>query len=398
MGKTVAIGSIENPQIMYGEDIISRITFAMNDNEKLSMLQNLAVEGINGILQNIYAKKNVDPNNVYEAVIVGNTAMHHFFLTIQPKYLASSPFPPATNSAINLEDKELGLKINPCGNIHFLPVIAGFIGSDGVSDLLPSGIYESEELLLLIDIGTNTEIFLGNKDDILCCSCASGPAFEGGHIKYGMKSVTGAIEKVSIDIHSHRVTYKKIGRAKPVGLCGSAVVDILAEMLKCGIIDHWGRFNIDIQTDILKKADSGIELILTHDDARTGREITFTQKDISEIQLAKAAIFAGCSILMENKNIEKEDLDQVLIAGAFGNSLNPENAKIIGLLPDIPTEKIRFIGNGAISGARMALISKELRKTAEVLSEKVRYLELSANPNFSRELANAIFIPYKDLG
>ena len=351
------------------------------------------------MLHDACAQAGVDSNNIYEATIAGNTAMHHFFLGIQPKYVALSPFTPAARRSIDVKAKEVNIKIHPEGNVHVLPVITGFVGADAVADVLSSGIYESEELSLLLDIGTNTEIFVGNSEDILSCSCASGPAFEGVHIKHGMKAVTGAIEKVHINPNSgYEVEYETVGDAEPRGLCGSAMIDVVAEMAKCGIINRRGRFTMNMKTPRLKIIDNNVEFVLTwKNETATGREITVTQEDINEIQVAKAAIFTGCRISMKKKNVKRKNLNQVLIAGAFGSYINPESAKLIGLVPDVPTEKIKSVGNTALTGAKMALISREARKTAETLSKKIRYLELTVDPDFRSEFANAMFIPHKDL-
>ena len=396
--RTVGIGSIENPQIMHGEDVISRITFAMASDEKLRVLQKLAVEGVNDVLHEACTQANVDPDDIYEATVAGNTAMHHFLLAIQPKYLALSPYTPAVKRSINVKTQELGIKIHRNGVVYVLPTIAGFVGADAVGDVLSSGIHESQELSLLLDIGTNTEVFVGNAEDILSCSCASGPAFEGAHIKNGMKAVTGAIEKVRISPDTYEVEYETIGDVKPVGLCGSAMVDVVAEMLKREIINHHGRFSPNIKTPRLKTVNTVPEFVLAwENETATRKEITVTQKDINEIQLAKAAMFTGCSILMKRKSVKREDLDRVFIAGAFGSYINPENAKSIGLVPDVPTEKIKFVGNTAVTGAKMALISREARETAEALSRRIRYLELAIDPDFSQEFTYALVIPHKDL-
>jgi len=397
-GQTLGVGSVENPQVMHGEDVISRITFAMDGEEKLRVLQKLAVEGVNDVLHEACTQANVDANNVYEATVAGNTAMHHFLLAIQPKYLALAPYTPAVRKSINVKAKELGIEINLNGVVYTLPIIAGFVGADAVGDVLSSGIHESGELSLLLDIGTNTEVFVGNAEDILSCSCASGPAFEGAHIKHGMKAVTGAIEKVRISPETYETEYETVGDVKPVGLCGSAMVDVVAEMLKGGIINQHGRFSSSIKTPRLKMVDAIPEFVLAWgNETATRKEIAVTQKDINEIQLAKAAMFTGCSILMKRKRVKREDLDRVFIAGAFGSYINPENAKFIGLVPDVPTEKIRFVGNTAVTGAKMALISREARETAEALSKKVRYLELAIDPDFSQEFTYALVIPHKDL-
>ncbi|MGB9854315.1 MAG: ASKHA domain-containing protein [Candidatus Bathyarchaeales archaeon] len=398
-GRTVGVSFIENPQILYGEDVVSRIAFAANNGKKLKILQKLILKGVNDVINYACAQASVNPNNVYEATIVGNTVMHHFFLGITPKYVAVSPFTPSLRKPLDIKAKELNIKICPEGNIHILPVIAGFVGADAVADVLSSGIYKSKELSLLLDIGTNTEVFLGNSQDILSCSCASGPAFEGAHIKNGMKAVTGAIEKISIRPDSnYKVEYETVDDAAPTGLCGSAMIDIVAEMFKHGIINKRGRFNAHVKTPRLRMGGGDSEFVVVwKGESGTGRDITVTQKDIDEIQLAKAAIFAGCWILMKRKHVDVNALNQVFIAGSFGSYINPGNAKLIGLVPDVPTEKIKFVGNTALTGAKMALISKEARKTAETLSNRVRYIELACDHDFRTEFADAMFIPHKNL-
>jgi uncharacterized 2Fe-2S/4Fe-4S cluster protein (DUF4445 family) len=396
-GRTVEVGFVENPQLIYGEDIISRIASSANDKDKLEIMHRLVIQAINNILGYTCTQAGVNPKNVYEMTVVGNTAMHHFFLGINPKFVAVSPFTPALKRPLDVKARELGLNMRPEGNVHVLPVVAGFVGADAVADVLASGIHESERLSLLVDIGTNTEVFVGNSEDILSCSCASGPAFEGGHIKHGMKAVTGAIERISIK-SNYEIEYATVDDAAPIGLCGSAIIDAVAELYRLGIINDRGRFKAGINNPRLRKASDGdLEFVLVWaKDSGASIDITVTQKDINELQLAKAAIFAACSILIKRKNVRLEDIDSLLIAGAFGTYINPENAKLIGLLPDIPTERIKFVGNTALSGAKMTLISTEARKTAEMLSRRIRYLELASDPEFSSEFADAMFIPHKN--
>lgn len=396
-GETVSVGAIENPQLIHGEDIITRLTFAITDETRLRTLQKLAIDGINKVIREACANARVNSSNVYEVVAVGNTAMHHFLLAIQPKYLSLSPFTPAVKKQVSVATKNLNIGVNQGGILTFLPLIAGFVGADAVADVLATGIHESDELSLLVDVGTNAEVLIGNSRDILSCSCPSGPAFEGAHIKYGMKATSGAIEKVQINSH-YEVHYETIGNTKPTGICGSAMIDIVAELFKRAVIDNHGRFNPCIETRRLKENNGEKEFIIAwKDETTTGREITVTQKDISEIILAKAAIYAGASILMRRINVEAKDLNKVFIAGAFGNYINLGNAKLIGLIPDVPTQKVTLAGNAAISGAKMALISKEARKAADILSKKTRYLELTTDPLFNAEFVHAMFIPHKDL-
>lgn len=386
-GETVAVRSIENPQTVHGADFMTRITFATANKANLDSLQKLVIDGVNRVLQEACTQSMVDLERVYHVMAVGNTAMHHIFFGIQPKYIAMSPFTPAVNRQINVTAKQLNIETSPKGLITFLPIIAGFVGADAVADLLATGICGSDELSLLIDLGTNTEIFVGNKNDVLCCSCASGPAFEGAHIEHGMKAFSGAIERVRIG-SDFKVQYETIDGVKPKGLCGSAMIDIVAEMLKNGIIDSQGRFNSQMDTRRLSKKGF---VVAWEDETATGHRITVTQKDIREIQLAKAAIFTGCSILMKRKKLRQEDLDRLLIAGAFGNYINPEKAKFIGLVPDIPASKVTFVGNTAISGAKMALKSKDMMEEMELILKKVRYLELGADPDFNQKFMKALY-------
>lgn len=397
-GKTLATASVENPQLMYGEDILSRITFSKRNEENLMLLQKLAVQGINDTIDKLCFDTNLDISNVYGAIVVGNTAMHHLFLGIRPEYLAVSPFTPAISKSVCVKSEELNIRMYPRGIVNFLPVIAGFVGADAVADLIACGICDMEDTSLLIDIGTNTEVFVSSAKDTLSCSCASGPAFEGAHISHGMKAVSGAIEKVRIDEDMYEVEYDTIHDKKPIGLCGSAIVDAVAEMLRCGIIDPSGRFNHGIDTPRLKKFENNLEFIVAWpDETGIGREISISEKDISEIQLAKAAIYAGCSILMKRKKVDRTEIDRILIAGAFGTNINPESAKLIGLIPDVPSTRIDFVGNTAIAGAKMALISKSIREESRVISKRVRYLELANDPDFSEEFLNALYFPHRHI-
>lgn len=396
-GKTIGMGSIENPQVLYGEDIISRINYASMRHENLKILQKLVIDGVNKILDELCVKHGVCRDEIYEAVIVGNTAMHHIFMGISPKYLALSPYVPVLKRSMNLMARDLGININSKGIITFLPIIAGFVGSDAIADVLATDIHKSKEKSILIDIGTNTEIFVGNVDELICCSCASGPAFEGMHIKYGIKAIEGAIEKVKINSNLE-VEYEVIGDVKPKGICGSAVLDVVAELFKNGVIDRFGRFNVNVKSNRIKKGDRGFEFILAFsNETSINKDISINQKDIREVQLAKAAIYSGCSILMKKRNFIVDEIDKVFIAGAFGNYINIENAKIVGLIPDVSVDKIRFVGNTAVIGAKMALLSNEIRSEAELLIDKIHYHELAADPEFQKEFINAIPIPHKQI-
>jgi len=396
-GELVATESMENPQIMHGEDIISRISYSSKSDASLHELQKLAVNCLNTLISQACKKSALTPQSVYEMTLVGNTAMHHIFLGISPKHLGLSPYVPAVSHSINEKARNLRLKVNCHANVYVFPLIAGFVGGDAVADIISTRIYESKALSMVLDIGTNTEVIIGDKHGLMACSCASGPAFEGAHIRCGMKAVVGAIEKLDIAPKSYEVHYQTIGDAKPVGLCGSAIIDAVANLLKCRVIDKNGKFNDSSLSPRLRKINGEEVFVLVSKKEGARRDIVVSQKDVQEVQLAKAAIYTGCHILMKRKGIRPSAIKKLYLAGAFGNYINPLNAKLIGMLPDIPTESINFVGNAAGIGARMALVSKKLRDVATSISRKTDYMELAAEPDFQTEFASAMYFPHRDL-
>ncbi len=396
-GKTVNTLFVENPQLVYGEDIMSRMSFAMKAHENSLKLRSSVLSAINQLLERSCAMAQITPSQVYEFVIVGNTAMHHFLLGIESRYLALSPYVPALKEAIDLHAKNVGILAHPHTNVHMLPLIAGYVGADAVADVLASGIRETDELSLLLDIGTNTELFVGNRNDIVSCSCASGPAFEGAHIRQGMKAVHGAIERVRIEPTSLNVEYETVGADKPVGICGSGILDAVAELLKCRVIDSKGRFQKVDNKRLIEVSGDRAFVLAWGNETSTGDPVAITQRDIGEAQLAKAAIHAGCTILMSRVGVKASDLKRVYVAGSFGNYVNPASAKLLGLIPEVPTDIIRFVGNTAIAGAKMCLSSTEARVQAKRIGEEVRYVELGADPGFSKEFAASMYLPHQDL-
>jgi len=388
-GETLARGGVENPQVAYGEDIVSRITYASRGEEELKRLQRVVVEAINGLIEEVCGRVGVKKERVYEAVAVGNTVMHHLLFSITPRNVGVSPFVPAVRGIISVPARELGFNINPNGYVTALPVIAGFVGADAVADILITGIHKKSELGMLIDVGTNTEIMIGNRDEIYACSAPSGPAFEGAHITCGMKAVTGAIE--SVQIEGSKVHYEVIGGAKPKGICGSGMIELIAELYKAGIIKRNGKFIEEHERIVHDKAPAFV--VAWGDETESGKPVAITEKDINEFLLAKAAIRSGWQTLMENMGITPEQLDRIYIAGSFGKHIDMESAKIIGLLPDVETEKIVFAGDTAVGGAKMALKSTKQRREAEELLEKIRYVELSIDKKFYHTFIKAILLP-----
>ncbi|HXZ98175.1 MAG TPA: ASKHA domain-containing protein [Candidatus Acidoferrum sp.] len=395
-GETVNTLFVENPQLVYGEDIMSRMSFAMKAQENSLRLRSSVLSAINQLLERSCAMAQTTPAQVYELVIVGNTAMHHFLLGIESRYLALSPYVPALKEAIDLHAKNVGILAHPHANVHLLPLIAGYVGADAVADVLASGIRETDELSLLLDIGTNTELFVGHRNAIVSCSCASGPAFEGAHIRQGMKAVHGAIERVRVEPTSLNVEVETVGGEKPVGICGSGILDAVAELLKCHVIDSKGRFRKVDNKRLIEVSGDRAFVLAWGNETSSGDPVVITQKDIGEVQLAKAAIHAGCQILMTRAGVQASDLKRIYIAGSFGNYVNPASAKFLGLIPEVPTEIIRFVGNTAIAGAKMCLSSAQARMEAKAIGQEVSYIELGADPGFSKEFAASMYLPHQD--
>lgn len=395
----VSTESIPNPQIPYGEDLMSRISYASKNENGLEVLQKAVVDGVDTIISRLCASARIEPDDILEVMVVGNTAMHHIFFGIPATHLAKAPYAPAVRTPISVSPAHLGVNTYPFGRVTSLPNIAGFVGADAVADLIASGLHDDMKIGMMIDIGTNTEIIAGNKDRLICCSCASGPAFEGAHIKFGMRASTGAVERVWIDPSSDEVVLRTIDDAAPRGICGSGIVDAVSEMFKTGVLDASGRIIVSPKNRRTRRSHDGPGeyLLAKASETSSGKDLTITQHDVQEIQLAKAAIFTGVSILMRKLKLECSQLSRVYAAGAFGTYVDASSAIAIGMYPDVPVDRIRFIGNAAGSGARMCLRSTKVRDMADTLSREVEYVELAAEKDFQNEFAQAMFLPHRDL-
>lgn len=392
-GTVIAIDSIMNPQASYGEDVMSRIAHAMKRKSGLEKMNKSIVDGLNRIIKSATAKAGIEPTDIAEAVAVGNTAMHHIFLNISPRYLGVSPFPPSIRGAHDVKAREIGLKTNKAAYIHTLPNVAGFVGADNVGVLIASEPYSKSGATLTIDVGTNGEIVLCKNKRMMVASCATGPALEGAHIKHGMRAKPGAIEHLKIDPKTRRVRYQVIGNVRPTGICGSGVIDAVAGLFKAGVLQKSGRFD-QAKTDRLRKGRHGYEFVIASKNETAIRgDIVITQKDVSEIQLAKAALYAGAKILMKRANVAK--IDRIFLAGAFGSHIDPASSMAIGMFPKCPLKNIRTIGNAAGDGARIALINAGKRAEAEKIARKIRYIELTVDPDFETEFVNAMHLPHR---
>ena len=414
-GKTIDSKGVMNPQVSYGEDIMSRLNFAMQSQDNANKIQKVVVTKINEAVSELCRKNNLTHKEITEMTVVGNTAMHHLLLGLPVNQLGLSPFVSLTNDSLQIKAREIGIKIAPGGYIFLPPPIAGFVGSDHLAVILATEIYKKKGNYLGIDIGTNTEIVLKSGKKITSVSTASGPAFEGAHIKYGMRAAPGAIERVLIDSKTCIPSVQTINDIKPVGICGSGILDAIAELLKAGIINRNGKFKTDLDcvrrdskgefSYILAPSGGGNRRrensnVLENGKCFTKRcgekDISINQKDIVEIQLAKGAIRAGIEVLLEHADISFKDIDRIIIAGAFGSYIDPKNVINIGMFPNVQLRKIRQVGNAAGVGAKMILISKKQRANAEKVAKKIRYLELTVFSGFNNHFINSMQFPAPD--
>jgi len=402
-GKIYSLASKLNQQTAFGEDLITRITYIKNHDDGLQKLNSAVLEGLNDIILKIYNKAKIEPSQIYEATIVGNSVMHHIFLGLNPTNIGLSPYVPLVQKGLNFSSKDLHLNICKRGKVYTAPLIAGFVGADTMGVILSSNIEKEKDLTLAIDIGTNGEIIIGNQEFLATASCAAGSALEGAHIKDGMRAAAGAIERLRIDPDTLEISYTTIKNKKPIGICGSGLVDAIAEMLKAKILMRSGNFNKNlIDNKRLIKRDDKLEyIIVKKEETSIGREISLSQNDIRQLQMAKAAFYSGMRIILRELRTDNQSMDleikQILLAGAFGNYIDKENAKFIGMIPDIPNEKIFQIGNAAGSGAQICLLNKEYRKNAQKLLDKIKYVEIATKKAFQREFAEAMYFPHLNL-
>ena len=384
-GKTLASKGLMNPQISYGEDVVSRIVAASKSPEDAAHLQSLLTEALSQLATGLSAEVDAKPEDVVEAVVVGNTAIHHLFLGLPVKQLGLSPYVPTVDTAMDVKAREIGLKIAPGAYVHLLPNIAGYVGADHVAMLLATRLADVDNTTLAIDIGTNTEICLNHKGRMTSVSCASGPAFEGAHIKFGMRAAPGAIEHVRLE--NERLEIQTIAGEPPVGICGSGLLDVVAQLRMNEIVERSGKM---IAHPLVRNQNGKTEFVLA--ERQDLDDITLSQKDVRELQLAKAAIRLGIQALVEAEGLTENDLEQVIIAGAFGTFIDVESAITIGMLPDLPLERFKQVGNAAGTGARLALISQAEREKADEIARRDDYIELAKIPNFNRKYAEATYL------
>ncbi len=392
----LAEASDYNAQISYGEDVITRIVYSQRPGG-LKKLQEVVVSTINRIIQDLLTMSRIDRSLISHMVIAGNTTMTQLLLGLDPKYIREEPYVPTANFIPPVRAIHLGINLGEHVHLYIFPSVASYVGGDIVAGILGSGVFQREALTLYMDIGTNGEIVLGNKDWLASVSCSAGPAFEGAGIKFGMRATRGAIEEVSINHRTHEPMILTIGRSKPIGICGSGLIDAVAELLETGVIDQNGKFRTDLPTTRVRSGPDGYEYVLVRkEETLIHEDIVLTEIDIENLIRTKAAIYAGCRVLLESVGLGFNDLEQMIIAGGFGRHLDLEKAIFIGLLPEIDVEKFIFVGNGSLLGARLLSFSKDLLRETERIALMMTNLELSNHPTFMNEFIAAMFLPHTE--
>ena len=391
------VGSM-NPQAVYGGDLMSRIAFAQFNPSALKKLQARVLAAINGFVQEACEKAKVEATHVYKVVIVGNTCMHHIFLGIDPSYVGLAPYAPSVRAPVVVPAKELLIRVHPNAPVCFLPIVAGFVGADTMAVVLATRIYDSPQIRVAVDIGTNGEVVMGSREKLMACSAPAGPALEGAQIKHGMRGALGAIEKVEI---GEDVVYGVIGNVPPIGVCGSGLIDAVAKMLDAMVLEPSGLLRLEEREllppalrDRLIERDGERQFVLAWaTEAGNGQDITISQQDIRQLQLAKGAICSGILMLKKVMNVSDEQITELMLAGGFGNYINIESAVRIRLLPELPVERIRYVGNAAALGAQMALLSETERARAVDLARRIDHVSLAARPDFQEIFLEAICFP-----
>lgn len=397
-GKVIDKSGTYNKQAKYGDDVISRMVYADEEATGLSELQQAVLDTINELTTELLKNNpEVRAQQVKTVVCAGNTTMSQLLLALDPKYIRLEPYIPTASQFPAVKVKDLNLPLYEEGWVANIPSVASYVGGDIVAGALATGIDKCEELTLFIDIGTNGEMVLGNKEWLVSCACSAGPAFEGGGITFGMRAMKGAIERITVS-SDFQVQYRAIGNEPPIGVCGSGLIDCLSELHSSGVIDRTGKFQMDVASDRIRTGDDGPEFVLVwKEESGIDKDIVITESDIKNLLRAKGAIFAGIRSMLELVALDMTSIDKVLIAGGFGNYLNLDDAIRIGLLPDLDRRKYQFVGNTSLKGAQAVLLSTEAYKHSLEIGKKMTYLELSVGNTFMEEFVSATFIPHTDL-
>jgi uncharacterized 2Fe-2S/4Fe-4S cluster protein (DUF4445 family) len=397
-GKTVLHHGSFNRQSRYGDDIISRIIYASEEEKGLDELHDSVISTINEIIGQILQQTGINEEEIFQVVAAGNTTMTHLFLGVPPDFIRLEPYIPAFSSTPAVKAKDLGLRVHPEAWVHSFPQVASYLGGDIVSGILYADLAANDEIVLFVDIGTNGEIVLGNKDWMVGCACSAGPSFEGGGITFGMRAMSGAIERVLIDPVSLEVQVKTVNNAKPMGICGSGLIDCLSALKTAGIIDRSGKFHSDLKSTRLRSGEEGLEYVLVWaEDSGSETDIVLTEGDVKNLIRAKGAVYAAIRTLLRTLELDESVITKVIIAGGFGNYLHIKDAIRIGLLPDLEYDKFEFIGNSSLKGARLGLLSRKALDKAREIGNMITYIELSVGTIFMDEYVSALFLPHTDI-
>jgi uncharacterized 2Fe-2S/4Fe-4S cluster protein (DUF4445 family) len=403
-GELLAAESEMNPQIVYGEDVMSRIQYAIEHPDGLEKLHKAVIATLNKLLKQAAKTAQIKTEEILEMVLVGNSTMHHLLLNLHPKDLGLAPFVPAIHRSMDVKARELGLQINSSGNIHVLPTIASFVGADTSAMILAEEPHKQDENWLLIDVGTNAELVLGNRKRLVCTSTPTGPALEGAHVEYGMRAAPGAIERVQIDEKTLEPKYKVISvegwntdhaefKGHVKGICGSAIIDAVAELFRAGIVDSRGKFKKNLNSNRVREGENGWEYVIAWaEETSISRDIPMTQQDVRQIQLAKAALFVAARTLLKRSGLQSPD--KIILAGGFGSYIDKEKAMLIGLIPDCELDKVYAVGNAAGDGARIALLNVEKRNEIDSVTRRVERFELPTDPEFQNQFMLATSFPH----
>ena len=391
-GNVIATAGDYNKQMVHGEDVLTRIDHC-NDAKGLRTMQGLAVKTINSLIGRLGRR----PEKIRSIVVAGNTVMTHLLYGIYPRFIKLEPYIPVTNKMSLIYARDLGIKVNRRALLHSLPCRAGYVGGDITSDILATGMYKKEKVSVMIDVGTNGEVVVGNRDWMVGCACSAGPAFEGGEVESGMRATAGAIERIEFD-KDGVIEYSTIGNVTPTGICGSGLIDLLAELFIHNLIDRKGNLQKEAAPERIRMGDDGLEyVVVKREKTANNRDITITEVDIQSIIRSKAAVYAATALLLQTAGMDFDDMDNIYIAGGFGNYIDLRKAILLGLLPDVSVDRFVFIGNGSLTGARMVLMSNGMKAKADEIYKKLTYVELSVNKDFFDEFSSASFIPHTDL-
>jgi len=395
-GKVIDARSDYNKQVVYGEDVLSRVLYTEEHRDGINKLTRTMRYGINDLIRELVIENDMRYEKICRVVLSGNTVMMHFFYGLDPKYIRHEPYIPVMSFVPEMKAVKLDLSVNPNAYIYALPCRSSYVGGDITADIIASGMSDEKDVSLLIDVGTNGEVVLGNDTFLVSCSCSAGPAFEGGEVEFGVRAMNGAIERVWIG--NGVVDYSTIDNGRAKGICGSGLVELIAELFSNGVIDRTGKIQLDENNVRTNVGSSGNQFIVAFkEDTAIDKNIIITDVDIQNVLRTKAAVYASCNVLLKTFDYKFSDLSNVFIAGSFGNYLDIKKAITIGLLPDLPLETFKFIGNGALGGARMVLLSRDLQDKAADIVQNMTHIELSVSSMFFKEFTSALFIPHTEL-